>query len=76
MQVAIAVGQKVNLVRQTRSATTGALLPRQGTLVYRTENLGRVLLLIAFENGHREYLFEHEIELENGTALEYCGVED
>jgi hypothetical protein len=44
------------------------LLPREGTLVSVTENLGRTLLLVEFENGQHEYLFEHEIEYENGNA--------
>jgi hypothetical protein len=47
---------------------TGRLLPREGTLVSETENLGRTLLLVEFENGQREYLFEHEVERENSSA--------
>ena len=34
-----------------------------------TENLGRTLLLVEFESGQREYVFEHEVKLENGNAL-------
>jgi hypothetical protein len=37
-------------------------LPRAGTLVSVTENLGRTLLLVEFENGQHEYLFDHEVE--------------
>jgi len=33
-----------------------------------TENLGRTLLLVEFENGEHEYLFEHEVELNNRDA--------
>jgi hypothetical protein len=59
-------GAKVNLTKPIRSAKTGMLLPRQGTLVSVTENLGRTLLLVVFENGHHEYLFDHEVEVNNG----------
>jgi hypothetical protein len=44
------------------------LLPREGTLLSMTENLGRTLLLVQFENGHHEYLFEYEVEVKNGNA--------
>jgi len=57
-------GMKLNLTRSIRSPKTGMLLPREGTLVSMTENLGRTLLLVAFENGQHEYLFEHEIEFQ------------
>ena len=57
-------GMKLNLTRSVRSSKTGMLLPREGTLVSMTENLGRTLLLVAFENGQREYLFEYEVEFQ------------
>ena len=38
------------------------LLPKEGTLVYITENLGRRLLLVAFDDGNCEYLFDDEVE--------------
>jgi hypothetical protein len=37
-------------------------LPKEGTLVYATENLGRRLLLVAFDDGNCEYLFDNEVE--------------
>jgi hypothetical protein len=43
-------------------------LPRQGTLVSVTENLGRTLLLVKFEDGQQDYLFDHEVEVDNGNA--------
>jgi len=61
-------GAKLNLTRTIRSAKTGMLLPREGTLLSMTENLGRTLLLVEFENGQHEYVFEHEVEFKNGTA--------
>jgi hypothetical protein len=61
-------GVKLNLIRTIRSSKTGMLLPREGTLVSMTENLGRTLLLVEFENGQHEYLFEYEVELKNGNA--------
>jgi hypothetical protein len=61
-------GVKINVTKSIRSSRTGRLLPREGTLVFETENLGRTLLLVEFENGQREYLFEHEVECENGSA--------
>ena len=57
-------GAKLNLTRMIRSSKTGMLLPREGTLVSVTENLGRTLFLVQFENGHCEYLFEYEVELQ------------
>jgi hypothetical protein len=33
-----------------------------------TENLGRTLLLVEFENGHHEYVFGHEVEPQNYSA--------
>ena len=61
-------GIKLNLTKTIRSAKTGMLLPREGTLVSVTENLGRTLLLVEFAEGQHEYLFECEVELENGNA--------
>jgi len=57
-------GKKLNLTRSIRSAKTGSLLPKEGTLVSVTENLGRTLLLVEFTRGHREYVFENEVEFE------------
>jgi hypothetical protein len=59
---------KLNVTKTVRSSKTGMLLPREGTLVSVTENLGRTLLLVEFEDGQREYLFEYEVEFENGNA--------
>ena len=56
-------GLKLNLTTTIRSAKTGMLLPREGTLVSVTENLGRTLLLVEFEDGRAEYLFEDEVEV-------------
>jgi hypothetical protein len=63
-------GVKLNVTRSIRSSKTGMLLPRQGTLVFVTENLGRTLLLVEFESGEHEDLFEHEAEHENARALQ------
>ena len=57
-------GIKLNLTRSIRSPKTGSLLPKEGTLVSVTENLGRTLLLVEFTRGHREYVFENEVEFE------------
>ena len=62
-------GVKLNVTKTIRSSKTGMLLPREGTLVSVTENLGRTLLLVEFENGQHEYLFEHEVKFENGNAV-------
>jgi len=56
-------GLKLSLTKIIRSAKTGMLLPREGTLVSVTENLGRTLLLVEFEDGRAEYLFEDEVEV-------------
>jgi hypothetical protein len=64
-------GVKLNLTNTIRSSRTGMLLPREGTLVSVTENLGRTLLLVEFEDGQHEYLFEYEVEFENGNASQY-----
>jgi hypothetical protein len=61
-------GVKISVTKSIRSSKTGVLLPREGTLVSETENLGRTLMLVEFEDGQREYLFEHEVEFENGNA--------
>jgi hypothetical protein len=61
-------GNKLNLTKTIRSSKTGMLLPRRGTLVSVSENLGRTLLLVEFENGQHEYLFEYEVEGENGNG--------
>ena len=57
-------GEKLSLTRSIRSAKTGSLLPKEGTLVSITENLGRTLLLVEFARGQREYVFESEVEFE------------
>jgi hypothetical protein len=61
-------GVKLNLTKSIRSSKTGMLLPRQGTLVSVSENLGRTLLLVQFENGQHEYLFESEVQCANELA--------
>ena len=60
-------GEKLNLTRTIRSSKTGIILPKEGTLVSVTENLGRTLLLVEFANGQSEYLFENEVELQCNT---------
>jgi len=67
-------GIKLNVTKPIRSSKTGMFLPREGTLVSVTENLGRTLLLVEFEDGQREYLFEGEVEFETGNAprQNYC----
>ena len=57
-------GEKLNLTRSIRSPKTGSWLPKEGTLVSVTENLGRTLLLVEFARGQHEYLFENEVEFE------------
>jgi hypothetical protein len=61
-------GVKLNVTKIIRSSKTGMLLPREGTLVSVTENLGRTLLLVEFGDGQHEYLFEYEVELKNRNA--------
>ena len=63
-EVLMRPGEKLNLTRSIRSAKTGSLLPREGTLISVTENLGRTLLLVEFARGDREYVFENEVEFE------------
>jgi len=58
-------GENLNLTRTIRSAKTGMSLPKQGTLVSMTENLGRTLLLVEFAGGQHEYLFENEVEIQS-----------
>ena len=67
------IGSKLNLTKAIRSSKTGMFLPRDGTLVSVTENLGRTLLLVEFENGQHEYLFDYEVEFENriGSSQKY-----
>jgi hypothetical protein len=55
-------GEKLRLKKIVRSQKTGMFLPKEGTLVYATENLGRRLLLVAFDDGNSEYLFDDEVE--------------
>jgi hypothetical protein len=62
-------GVKLTLMKSIRSAKTGMVLPKEGTLVSVTENLGRTLLLVEFEDGQSEYLFENEVELQFDTTL-------
>jgi hypothetical protein len=40
-------------------------LPKDGTLVSVTENLGRTLLLVEFAGGQHECLFENEVEIQS-----------
>jgi hypothetical protein len=61
-------GAKINLTRAIRSAKTGMLLPREGTLLSMTKNLGRTLLLVEFESGQHEYLFECEVRLQSESV--------
>jgi hypothetical protein len=68
-EVLMQPGEKLNLTRSIRSAKTGSLLPKEGTLVSVTENLGRTLLLVEFERGHREYVFENEVEFEQDHSF-------
>ena len=67
-------GVKLNVIKPIRSSKTGMFLRREGTLVSVTENLGRTLLLVEFEDGQREYLFEYEVEFEtdNAPPQNYC----
>jgi hypothetical protein len=61
-------GVRLNVTRSIRSSKTGMLLPRQGMLRAVTENLGRTLLLVEFEGGQNEYLFDHEVEFSPANA--------
>jgi hypothetical protein len=66
-EVFMETGDKLNLTKTIRSAKTGMLLPREGTLVSVTENLGRTLLLVSFAGGQFEYLFKDEVELQDSA---------
>ena len=55
-------GEKLRIKKVLRSQKTGMVLPREGTLVCITENLGRRLYLVAFADGNSEYLFADEVE--------------
>jgi hypothetical protein len=61
-RVVMKEGERLRLKKIVRSQKTGMFLPKEGTLVYITENLGRRLLLVAFDDGNSEYLFDDEIE--------------
>jgi hypothetical protein len=61
-RISVKTGEKLKLKKVVRSQKTGMLLPKEGTLVYITENLGRRLLLVAFDDGKCEYLFDDEVE--------------
>ena len=65
-------GEKLNLTRSIRSAKTGSLLPKEGTLISVTENLGRTLLLVEFARGQHEYLFENEVEFQSPAKQATC----
>ena len=55
-------GVKLRLKKIVRSQRTGMFLPKEGTLLRVTENLGRRLLLVTFDDGNCEYLFDDEVE--------------
>lgn len=55
-------GEKLRVKKLVRSQKTGMVLPKEGTLVSVTENLGRRLFLVAFADGNAEYLFADEVE--------------
>src|SRR6266545_1008778 len=65
-------GEKLNLTRSIRSPKTGSLLPKEGTLISVTENLGRTLLLVEFARGQHEYLFENEVEFQSPVKQATC----
>jgi hypothetical protein len=70
-----ATGKKIEFARSIRSVKTGSLMPKEGTLVSVTENLGRTLLLVEFARGQREYVFENEVEFEqdhSSSSNEEC----
>jgi len=58
----VTTGEKLKLKKPVRSQKTGVVLPKEGTLVCVTENLGRRLFLVAFADGNSEYLFDDEFE--------------
>jgi hypothetical protein len=55
-------GEKLRIRKFVRSRKTGMVLPKEGTLVSITENLGRRLFLVSFADGTSEYLFDGEVE--------------
>ena len=57
-------GEKIRTLKPIRSQRTGTVLPREGTFVSSTENLGRTLILVDFGETGKEYLFPNEIESE------------
>jgi hypothetical protein len=61
-------GVKLNVMKTIRSSKTGMFLPKKAILVSVTENLGRTLLLVKFEDGQQDYLFDHEVEVDNADA--------
>jgi hypothetical protein len=67
LEVFMQTGMKLNLTRTIRSSKTGMILPKEGTLVAVTENLGRTLLFVEFDNGQSECLFENEVEFQSNT---------
>jgi hypothetical protein len=67
-EVLMQPGEKLNLTRSIRSVKTGSLLPKEGTLVSVTENLGRTLLLVEFARGQLEYVFENEVEFDRDRS--------
>jgi hypothetical protein len=58
----VTAGAKLRIKKVVRSQKTGMVLPREGTLVDVTQNLGRHLYLVAFADGNSEYLFADEVE--------------
>jgi hypothetical protein len=60
-------GEKIRTIKSIRSQRTGIMLPREGTFVSSTENIGRTLILVDFGQTGKEYLFRHEIESEKGN---------
>ena len=73
-EVFMQTGVKLNLTRTIRSSKTGMILPKEGTLVAVTENLGRTLLFVEFENGQSECLFENEVEFHSNTPAHCQGL--
>ena len=66
-------GARITLTRTIRSSKTGMLLPKEGKLVSVTENLGRTLFLVCFDNGQSEYLFQNELEFDESNSLQGDG---
>lgn len=59
-------GDKVTLNRTIRSATTGTILPMEGTVVREIENLGRILILVDF-GSEQDYIFPNEVVLKEAA---------